>query len=76
MVAKASDMHVKCTKAQGKGQYINGTFMMDVCLSNEQSVNQSKGVVVHSPEAAIEARKLRIPIAIAPTVDLPAKAIL
>ena len=50
--------------------------MIDVCLSNERSVNQSKGVVVHCPKAAIEARKLGNSIAIAPTVDLPAKAIL
>ena len=76
MIAKASDMHVRCAKALGKGQYCNGTFLMDICLSNEQSIKTSKSVIVNSKEAAIQANSLGIPIAIAPIVDIPTKAIL
>ena len=76
IIAKADDMQVQCNKTLGQGQYVNGTFMMDICLSNNRAVNISKGVIVNSKEAAIEATKLGIPIAIAPVVDLSTKSIL
>ena len=76
MIAKASDMIVNCSHALGRGRYINGTFMMDICISNENSVNISQGSIASSPAAAEQARHLGIPMAIAPVVDISTKAIL
>ena len=61
--------HSQLLPTLGQGQYINGTFMMDICLSNDPAVNMSKSVILNSKESANEAIKLGIPIAIAPVVD-------